>query len=447
MSSSNVPSYRRALRYLDTLYSVQGVFDTNRFYDDIQNETVMRELYDKLGTRDADFGFDDFMMEAERLWYKHDTSTDFEYKTPEGLMKGVKNHRGFKKMSCHDIEKRKNEYENAKVFSFDIDYSKYPAKQTLDVNLSANLNRASPRYVVSCHGCTRKTTFEVPKNVMILFMGSMGMLVEMYRLYHIIEAMKTPEIVDQLFTNPLWSRNPGKDHALFRNRYYVPPGSVIYDMGMRFADESSKVGLFEIQDAIPENFEFYSNVEDPLDLMPVYFPDFSVPRTMSLQNFTERLSEKGGGIVMILSCRSYKNSRVCFGTARREEKRLFAERRFDTNSMMKDDIGTFHLKTKTPVIRDTRTSKDISVQVVYMEDLLAWYHLGKRTSKRFWDWTHRDAWTDNNGTLHFTRERNGVVQKIMTRLDGLPFPNGKRKRDQNVSDSSNTNDNDTLYFF
>lgn len=419
---------RRVIRFLDTLYSVDGKFDFLKIGRHLRQDTPLRELHRELVERSSlTMSYDDFKKEAIRIITKYNPR--FQMKLPRTYFeKALIVDNKDKKQLTGQEHLRRWLHHRENLGGYNMDYVGPERKFMLNVNLAKSLDESSKRYVAVGHGHILNTTFMVPENVTIIFTGSMGFVKSKLRATSVLQMLKIPQSANALFTNPTWAREEGGDQWFLQNRRYIPPKSVINDQSLSFGKDFKHNGLFEVKDALPNDFNLYSR-NDKYDILPVMFPNCTIACNMTLSEFVGTISRNGGGIVMTISCRSFKDTKIKIGEGLKIEKRNLVTRRSAVDSWGDYNIAAHHLMTDRPVLRNQTTGISEPVDLEYMMKLLAWYHLGKKTSKKFGGFAHTNLISrDGDGVFEFSRGKNGVVYKYVARVDGLPAPptNGSR---------------------
>lgn len=418
---------QRIVRFLSTLFSVLGHFRVQDFEDTLKDENARKDLFERFGkaTKES-VSVNVFENVARTLLHLFNTRNEGSFEAVDKAFKRFPGHHTWlKKRSSSDVDH---------LHSKDIEvvFTKKPYKMMQNVDLSPILAKAykdRPVYFSVSGGSqefANRFKFTLPRNVTVIHLVSSGFSFPDNHISRVFQAMYDEGTVEHLCTNPLWRRRSLPEDDAFRNRMYYPPKTEMYDMHMCYkTDGSRRYGLYSVWNGgskkLPKTVSIERNPgSSTLNMLTDLYPDNTfrdngdMNETVRLSDLIERISGKGGGILIVGASRSNKHhARSKLGDARKLEKTLVHNRRMSTESADLQDIGRFHLTTSFPEITEIDLENEISkIDVEYARRLLRMYHLGYQVSKRFCGWQHSDMRVEN-GVLYFHREKDGLHQNFV----------------------------------
>lgn len=420
-----VSESRKAIRFLDTFFSIQGEFQLDDFKDVTRD---VQRLYDHYLTftkaTGSDASFETFTEAAWKLVDMHETKHNGGF---ENAMFDNISHGRLKKASL------------ALLGVTQINYRKHMSKSEKNVDLGVNMERMyrlENVFLSVAHGLQFvNKPFVVPENVTFIIVNSKGFYVTKWFASRLSEAFKTPRIVNRYATNPLWRRRPLPSDDLFRNRIYLPPGSRIDDIMLTYRDNDVTTGIFKAYPSLPQDFGLYSKslTQRKYNLLPNVLPATSftmksdVNHPVMLSHLANFFSERGGGILISLSCRSIRDKSLPFAETRRQNKKDLINRRMNIDTLNETSIRKMYLKTSYPVMMDADTHAVVNIPSNYHTKLMRLHMLGKKTSKVFGGYTHKIMGVDGD-RLYFTRLHPGdQARRFFITLSGKPMDKLKRR--------------------
>jgi hypothetical protein len=458
---------QKVVRYLDTSFSKLGVFERNRLIDLLHDETQFRKTFSnfKISSR-LNINESVFREESLRLLNKYN-SKNTKFTNNANITMINRNNTTFKNRRGVNG----NTFQN---------FTKTPYKMLKNVNLTPMLNKmytSNNAFLSVCHGAqVTDSFFVVPNNVSIVLLGTNGLSMTNPQAIAYTKLLKNKQNVKEIITNPLWKRKSIHTDDLLRNRLYFPPGSKILDIMLKYKDATRTMGIFpivetntngSIETRLPEDFEISARanevynhrlqrlkqIQKKYTLLPVFFDtDAFLNEYGDLRDVTQlsvvakKLSEYGGGTLLAFNCRDgYTNDNKLYSMNqfRKMDKQLANVRRRNINEFNLKQIEQGYIREGIrPVVKVASTNRYIEVPPTYLSKLIRLYKLGKKTSKTFNNYTHKNMIMKDNGTLTVNRtiKSNPMYSELIRfKLNGSKITNNpirKLKKPMNINHPS-----------